>query len=243
MNIAQLSENKVAKDGERSSIIFEGREISNMEMIRVCRKLACALQNLGVKRGDRVILQMPNCPEVLHGFSAVWRIGAIIVPINYMIGEEETAYIYQDSGAKVVISSRAFLPKIRAGQARVPDIKTVILLDRDVPEGTISYWPLVEGSMEEYSIAQTEDDEIAALIYTAGTTGRPKGVIHTHGTLYANALMQHNTYPPMDGMTSISVLPMCHSYGIATANIGLFRKARAVLLNSFDLDVIFSSIE
>jgi long-chain acyl-CoA synthetase len=243
MNIAKLSENKVLEEGERISIIYEDREISNMEMIRNCRKLTAALKNLGVKRGDRVILQMPNCPEVLQGFSAAWRLGAVIVPINYLIGEEETAYIYQDSGAEVIISSKAFLPKIRAGQAKVPAVKTVILIERDVPEGTLSYHSLLESSAEEKSFVDTDDDDIAALIYTAGTTGKPKGVIHTHGTLYANALMQHHTVPPTDGMTNISVLPLCHSYGIASANTALFRRPRTVLLNSFDLNVIFSSIE
>jgi long-chain acyl-CoA synthetase len=243
MNIARLSEDRILEQGERTSIIYEDRAISNMEMLRGSRKLANVLKSMGVKRGDRVILQMPNCPEVLQGFSAAWRLGAIIVPINYLIGEEETAYIYEDSGAKVVISSKAFLPKIRVGQARVPAVKTVILIERDVAEGTHSYHSLLDESAEEKAIADTADDDIAALIYTAGTTGKPKGVIHTHGTLYANALMQHRTVPPTDGMTNISVLPLCHSYGIASANTGLFRTTRTVLLNSFDLNVIFSSIE
>ena len=243
MNIAQLGENRVMEQGEQATLIFEGREITNVEMLRASKKLATALKELGVKRGDRVILQMPNCPEALQSFSAVWRMGAVIVPINYLIGEEETAYIYQDSGAKVVISSQAFLPKIRAGRVKAPEVKTVILIDDDVPEGTLSYRQLVENSQEEHNIVETQDDEIAALIYTAGTTGRPKGVIHTHHSLYANAKMQYETVPLPDGMTSISVLPLCHSFGIATMNNGLFRTGRTVLLNSFDMDVIFSSIE
>jgi long-chain acyl-CoA synthetase len=107
MNIAKLAEDKVKEEGERVIIIFEGREITNVEIVRASRKLGNALNNLGVKRGDRVILQMPNCPEVLQGFQAVWKIGAVVVPINYLVGEEETAYIYKDSGAKVVISSQA----------------------------------------------------------------------------------------------------------------------------------------
>ena len=243
MNLARLSENRLLEQGERVVIIFEGREIKNVEMMQASKKLAAALKNLGLERGNRVILQMPNCPEVLQCFSAVWRIGAVIVPINYLIGEEETAYIYQDSGAKVVISSPAFLPKIRAGQKKAPGIKTVILRDDDVPPGTLSYRWIVEKSPEEPDIAEMEDDEVAALIYTAGTTGRPKGVIHTHQSLYANAKMQHDSIALPDGLTSISVLPLCHSFGIASMNTGLFRTGRIVLLNSFDLEAIFSSIE
>jgi len=237
MNIARLAEDRLKEDVERVIIIFEGREITNVEMDRAARKL-------GIKRGDRVVLQMPNCPEVLQGFHAVWKIGAVVVPINYLVGEEETTYIYEDSGAKVVISSQAFLPKIRAGQSRVPTLETVILIDKEVPAGNLSYWPLVEKSSEQLDAVETEDDELAALIYTAGTTGRPKGVIHTHYSLYSNARMQYETIPLPDGMTGVSVLPLCHSYGIATMNSGLFRRGgKIVLLNSFNVETILASIE
>src|SRR3972149_5484281 len=243
MNIAKLAEERMRERGEQVSIIFEGREITHAEMDRAAKKLGNALKNLGVKRGDRVILQMPNCPEVLQGFQALWRIGAVVVPINFLVGEEETAYIYEDSGAKVVISSQAFLPKIRSARSKVPGLETVILIDREVPEGTLSYWPLVEKSSEALDVLETEDDELAALIYTAGTTGRPKGVTHSHYSLYANARMQYETVYLPDGMTSISVLPLCHSYGIASMNNGLFRRGRTVLLNSFNVEAIFASIE
>ncbi len=90
---------------------------------------------------------------------------------------------------------------------------------------------------------ETEDDELAALIYTAGTTGRPKGVMHSHYSLYANARMQYESVALPDGMTSISVLPLCHSYGIASMNNGLFRRGKTVLLNSFNVETILASIE
>jgi len=244
MNIARLAENRLKEEGERVAIIFEGREITNVQMDRAARKLGNALKNLGVKRGDRVILQMPNCPEVLQGFYAVWKIGAVVVPINYLVGEEETTYIYEDSGAKVVISSQSFLPKIRVGQSRVPTLETVILIDKEVPAGNLSYWPLVEKSSAELDAVETEDHELASLIYTAGTTGRPKGVMHSHYSLYSNARMQYETIPLPDGMTGISVLPLCHSYGIATMNSGLFRRGgKIVLLNSFNVETILASVE
>jgi len=243
MNLARLGEEKALREGERVVVIFEGREITNTEMMSHSRKMAAVLKGLGVKKGDRIILQMPNCPEVLECFGAAWRIGAVIVPINYLVGEEETAYIYQDSGAKVVVSSRAFLPKIQTGRQRAPEVKTVILIDDDVPAGALSYHQLVADHQEEPHITETADDDIAALIYTSGTTGKPKGVIHTHQSLYANARMSYDTIPLPENMTSVSVLPLCHSYGIANLNNGLFRTGKTVLLNSFDLDAIFSSIE
>ncbi len=120
MNIAGIAEERVRQQGEQVSLIYEGKEFTNVEMLSASRRLARTLKDLGVKRGDRVILQIPNCPEVLQGFSAVWRLGGVVVPINYLVGEEETAYIYQDSGAKVLISNSAFLPKILPGWRSLP---------------------------------------------------------------------------------------------------------------------------
>lgn len=244
MNIAGIAEERAKEQGERLNLIYEGKGITNVEMIRASRSLAGALKGLGVKRGDRVILQMPNCPEVLQSFGAIWRIGAVAVPINYLVGEDETAYIYQDSGAKVVISSSAFLPKIRVGKATACDLKTVILVDSEVPQGFLSYPHLIERNAEETEVVDMGDDELAALIYTAGTTGRPKGVMHTHFSLYENARMGFETLSLPDGLVSVFVLPLCHSYGIASINQGLFRnRGKAILLNTFSVETIFEAIE
>lgn len=244
MNLAGIAEERLRERGEQVSLFYEGREITNVEMLRASRRLARALKDLGVKRGDRVILQMPNRPEVLQGFNAIWRIGAVVVPINYLVGEEEIAYIYQDSGAKAVISSSDFLPKVRAGREKAPSLQTVILADPDVPRGLLSYPRLVEKSPEEMEVVDMDDDELAALIYTAGTTGRAKGVMHTHLSLYSNARMQAESISLPDGMISIFVLPLCHSYGIASMNQGLFRRGGgAVLLSTFHVEAIFAAIQ
>jgi long-chain acyl-CoA synthetase len=244
MNLAGIAAAKVEEEGERLNLIYEGKEITNLEMLRASQRLARALNDLGVNRGDRVILQMPNCPEVLQSFMAIWRIGAVVVPINYLVGEEETVYIYQDSGAKAVISHSAFLPKIRAGQVKAPSLKNVILSDPETPPGFLSYPRLVEKCREEMEVADMGDEELAALIYTAGTTGRPKGVMHTHLSLYTNAKMQAESIPLPDGLISIFVLPLCHSYGIASMNLGLFRRSgAAVLLSTFNVENIFAAIQ
>lgn len=243
MNLAEFRKKKVLAEGERIAIYFKDRELTNLQMQKNSGKLTGALKDLGIKRGDRVIIQMPNCPEVLESFYACWTMGAVIVPINFLMNDEEIAYIYKDSGAKTVISSMDFLPKVRAAQEKSPDMKTVILIDKEVPEGTIAYHPLVESAKEDDAFADMKEDELAALIYTAGTTGNSKGVMHTHHSLYANAKMQFESMAFPDEMINISVLPLCHSFGIATINNGMFRTAPTVLLDSFDLELILSSIE
>lgn len=244
MNIAKLREAKVLEEAEQVSFVSGGREITNYEFLQAARKLVTALKGLGVKRGDRVIVQMPNCVEVLQSFGAIWRLGAVVVPINYLMKDEEIASIYEDSGARVVISVKDFLPKIKAGQEKAPQVKTVILVNDDVPEGMFSFHNLVNKGAEEYDIVETDDDELAALIYTAGTTGTSKGVMLTHGSLYANSKMSYESTLMPHGMTNITVLPLCHAYGIAVANSGLFyQRTKSVILGSFDMETVFAAID
>ncbi|MCF8112175.1 MAG: long-chain fatty acid--CoA ligase [Desulfobacteraceae bacterium] len=244
MNLAELSEREIERFGEHVSVIFEDRQWTNIEMKRAAKRLAEGLKSLGVEKGDRVIIQMPNCPEVLQSFSAVYMTGAVVVPINFMVGEAETAFIYKDTGAKVIISSREFLPKIEACRKEAPNIEHVILVELDTPGGYLSYGELLEKHSGNISTEPTEDDDLAALIYTAGTTGWPKGVMHTHYSLYINAKMQQDTINLPAEMTSISVLPLCHSYGIASMNYGMYvGGGKSVVLNTFDIDTVFGAIE
>jgi long-chain acyl-CoA synthetase len=244
MNLAELSKMEIDRFGEHVALIYEGQEFTNVQLRQTARRLASALKELGVEHGERVIIQMPNCPEVLESFGAVYAIGAVVVPINFLVGDDETAFIYRDSGAKTVISSMQFWPKIEACRKQAPNIKNIILIDKEVPPGTFSYHALVQAHEELPAVEETRDDDLAALIYTAGTTGQPKGVMHTHASLYANGLMQHATHKLPPWMTSIGILPLCHSFGIASLIFAtLVGGGKIVLLSSFDIDVIFSAIE
>ena len=244
MNIAELARNEIKKFGEHVSIVFDDKEYTNIQMLKTAKRMGRALKDLGVKPGDRVIIQMPNCPEVLQSFQAVWNIGAVVVPINFMIGDEETAFIYRDSGTETIISSSEFLPKIELCRKEAPLIKNIILIDEKVEPPYLSYHKLAAKNPDELELEPTKDDDLAALIYTAGTTGRPKGVMHTHYSLYSNAKMQIDTVKLPSGLTRIGVLPLCHSYGIAGMNnVAMKGGGKTILMNSFDIDKIFQAIE
>ena len=244
MNLAELPQKEIERFGEHVSVIFNEKEFTNVQLRAMARKLANALRKLGIAKGDRVIIQMPNCPEIYISFQAVYTIGAVIVPINFMVSDAETAYIYKDTDAKAVISSSIFLPKIETCRREAPSVENVIIIERDAPEGTLSFHELIEQNSDEIEMMQTADDDLAALIYTAGTTGMPKGVMHTHHSLYINAVMQHDTVGLPSGLTSVNVLPLCHSYGIASLNYGhIVGGGKVVVLSAIDIDAIFATIE
>jgi long-chain acyl-CoA synthetase len=244
MNICELAENDLQASGERVAVVFEGQEFTNAEMVQVGNKLGNALKQFGVKRGDRVIIQMPNCPEVGESFRAVWSIGAVTVPMNYLVGDEESAHIYQDSGAETVISSSHFLSKIETCRAKVPAIKNVILIDKEVPKGCHSFRELVDSSSDELEMVKADDDELAALVYTSGTTGRPKGVMHSHYGLYAGAKVASDSIAVLKRRVSVSVLPLCHTYGILCMNVGNLQGGwKSVVLPSFSVEKVFEAID
>ncbi|OHD70283.1 MAG: hypothetical protein A2W19_07285 [Spirochaetes bacterium RBG_16_49_21] len=243
MNIAELAL-KSLEVGEHVSVMFEGQEFTNMQMDRAARKLGNALKKLGVQRGDRVIIQCPNCPEVFNAFQAIWRIGAIAVPINYLVAPTETSFIYQDSGANTVISSPDYINQVRAAMATAPGVKNIILVSPNPVEGTLHYSKLVDESSDKLELVPTADDDIAVLIYTSGTTGKPKGVMLTHYGLYYTAKCgQDATKLPMDTV-NMAVLPLCHSYGVATMNTGYMRThGKTVILRQFNLEQLFAAID
>jgi len=243
MNIAELSLNSLEL-GEHVSIIFEGKEFTNLQMDSAAQRLGNALKELGVKRGDRVILQMPNCPEILQSFQAIWKIGAIVVPINYLAGEEDIAHIYKDSGVSTIISSPEYLDKIKAALIDIPNKINIIMVPPEQPEGTISFQKLVDDYDDKLEIEKTDDEEVAAIVYTSGTTGRPKGVMLTHYGLCNTAKMQQDTTNLPQDLVSLAVLPLCHSYGIATMNGSFLRlKGKVIILRSLNLEQMFSAID
>jgi len=243
MNIAELALMNHS-EGEHVRYIFEGREITNYQMDRDLNKLGNALKKMGVQKGDRVIMQMPNTPEVFEAFQAIWKIGAIAVPINYLVGQEEINFIYKDSGANTIITAPEFLDKVRTAQSSVSTVKNIILVAEEEAAGTFLFKKLLMENSSELEMEKTADDEVAALVYTSGTTGTPKGVMHTHGGLAFSARMQQESTNLPQDLVSLAVLPLCHSFGIAMMNSSFYRKrGKVVIMRQFNLEQLFSNIQ
>ena len=273
MNIGNLIEDNVKRFGEYESIYFEGRWYTNAETNRTANQLGNALKGLGIGKGDRVAVQMPNSPPVFSAFPAVYKIGGIVVPLNPLLRPDQASYIYRDCGAKALLTSSDYLGWILEAQKQAPELKHIILTDKDDIPGTVSYRKLMSDSSDELIAEETDNNDVAALIYTAGTTGQPKGVMHTHYSLYINALsffeyilinlpltvrstiyhIDPKTLKPIEeslGITGVSrtnislgVLPLSHSYGIAFSIMGSFVGGRAVVLRWWNVEEALKAIQ
>jgi long-chain acyl-CoA synthetase len=273
MNIGRLIEDNLKRFGEYENIYFEGRWYTNAETNRAANRLGNVLKRLGISKGDRVAVQMPNSPPVFSAFPAIYKVGGVVVPLNPLLRPDQAAYIYHDSGAKAILTSSDFLVWILEARKQAPDLKYVIVTDKDGIPDTVSYRELMADSSDEISIEETDNDDVAALIYTAGTTGLPKGVMHTHYSLYINALSFYEytlmnlpytintTIRHIDPITletteeslsltgftrsniALGVLPLSHSYGIAFSMGGSFIGGKAVVLRWWNVEEALKAIQ
>ncbi len=186
MNIGRLAEDNIRRFGEYPFVNFEGRWHTNVEMDRIANRLGNALQSLGIKKGDRVGVQLSNCPQLIQTFFAVFKIGAILVPVNPSLRVHELAYIYRDAGVAALIGSAGSIDGIREARREAPDLKRIILVGHAVPKDFLSYDEIIQNGSDELVIEETDNDDTAVIIYTAGTTGNPKGVMLTHYNWYTH---------------------------------------------------------
>jgi long-chain acyl-CoA synthetase len=194
MNLARLGEENVERFGEYVSLAFEDREYTNVEQQRAASRLAHALTRLGVAEGDRVVVMLPNCPEVLQAYAAKmegWP-GTVI-----MVGGGGSGLAYDD---------------------------------------------LVAAESDRFA-RERGDADLAVILYTAGTTGRPKGVALSHGNLAANARAAASLYEMDRTQWALAVLPLSHSYGLTMMNAGNLLGTRSVLLRWFNPELVLETIQ
>jgi long-chain acyl-CoA synthetase len=252
MNLSKLLDSNCEKFGEYVSIIWlpdPNREIkiTNIDMLREVNRLGSALLSLGVKRGDKISVLLPNSPEVIATYRAAWRIGAVAVPIIFLLSEREVRYILENSESVAIVTHSEFYEKVSNAAKGLDNLKNIILIDKP-QEGAHYYHDLIEKSRDEVDPVDTADDEMAVVLYTAGTTGKPKGVMLSHWNLYSNAKssFKQSYFPDVEDVrskTSLFVLPLCHSFGLTVCNLSAFVGNMGVMVPKFDPNVVLGAIE
>jgi len=235
MNVGKLSLDNIQKFGNYTSIHYEGRSYTNVEQDLYARTLASILIEHGVRPGDRVLVMMPNTPEIIAAFQAVWKIGAVIVPVTPMLNAREVGYLLQDSEAEVALTTPVLASRIMEAGRGVPTFKHLLVIGETTVEGTKNIEPLIKSTTAITTMANRKDDDLALLLYTSGTTGKPKGVMLTHNNMLSNAEAVASMDPSIEPfMMAMHVLPLSHSYGVMIMNVGCIYGFQAALLSHFD---------
>jgi len=255
---------------QKVALVFMGRTWSYSELQFEAEKIASALRKMGVQKGDRVVLDMQNCPQLVITHFAILRLDAVVVPVNPMNRTEELKHYILDPDTKVAVTTADLAPELAAASnaleksqrlkhllvTQFTDVFDAANIGPDELPANWSDWlktvhalPLLEGgevhawasvSQGEVSLgpvtAQSED--LAVLPYTSGTTGLPKGCMHTHGTIMHNAMSSGLWANGTPENKCLCVVPMFHITGmVSVMHATIFMGATLILMPRWDRDL------
>jgi long-chain acyl-CoA synthetase len=258
--LSDLSRYNCLRFGLYKAIIYEDqqqqevREFSNFDIAREAAQLVEGLRGLGIEKGDRVMVMMINCPEVIIAYQAIARAGGIIIPAMPLLKPPEVQYIARNSAAKAIFTSPILLPLVQGTLAGVATMQHIIVTGAatatETPPVVHAYRDIVEkgaahaGDFLAASDVAVAPDDPAVILYTSGTTGNPKGVVLTHRNLIANALAgRGGEYAARDEETQLAVLPLAHAYGILVSNVFFLRGMTVIAHPRFDSSAVLAAIE
>lgn len=232
-NLVQMLDSIASKYPSRTAIIFGSKKISYAGLQSNSKKLALSLKNLGIQQADKVALWLPNCPEFIYSFFAVLRLGAIVVPVNTMFKREEAMFIVRDSCSKILICSIDKISDSENILSRGDTMNYVISLPAPKDKVALGFYNLIRGQGEFNSKVDIKDDDIAELVYTSGTTGKPKGACLTHGNLLSNVKDCSQVINLAKRDCFICILPLFHSFASTVCMLlPIYKGARIVIMRT-----------
>jgi long-chain acyl-CoA synthetase len=251
LNLASLLEDSARNHPRRDALVLGARRITYEQANDEANQVANLLKERGVVLGDRVAVCCPNIPEFAIIYYGILKAGAVVVPLNVMLKEDEITYHLQDSEASVFFCFEGTeeLPTGREGRAafrRTPTAKHFFVVARDPdapnpPSEAESFASAIADQPTEFDSVATDPDGTAVILYTSGTTGRPKGAELTHASTMMNAIASNRLFGSLPATdVHVVALPLFHTFG-ATVQLhaGFSMAATLVLVRRFDpTDVI-----
>lgn len=240
MNIAQNVERGRRLFPNKPALISEGKYFTYKDLEEMANRVANCLRGLGTKRGDRVALFLPNIPEFVISYLGIQKIGAIAVSVNTSLKSNELKFILDDCGAAVLITTETLRENLP--EQDLPHLKHILIAEGKAVDG-ISLSELMANASSSARAVEMKRDDPAAILYTSGTTGFPKGATLSHGNVISNMYsMNHNCgMRPNDQI--LLFLPLFHCFGQnAILNSGLNTCATIVLHRHFEPERVLTSV-
>ena len=231
----------------KQGVICGEHRFSYAEFAARAGRLAGALQSLGVEAGDRVAFLSTNCHRLLEAYYGVVDAGAVLLPLNFRLSPQELAYILDDSGTEVLFVETAFLPLVEAFRNSIASVKKFILLDGNPNLPWLesqNYDDLLAHSKRVHSdIMEVDENSLAELFYTSGTSAQPKGVMLTHRNVYLHAVHVALAMKSRHDTVELHTIPLFHANGWGAAHLITFLGATHVMIHRFDPVEVFRLIE
>ncbi|GAE34647.1 long-chain-fatty-acid-CoA ligase [Halalkalibacter akibai JCM 9157] len=225
--------------GSKVAIMDEDRSFTYAELGARVNQLSSGLKALNIGKGDKVAYLAPNTVEMLEGFYGVFQLGAVMTPLNTRLKPEDYKYILDHSESKVLFVDVELYHLVEPILEDLPNLRKVI-----VHGGTINNYDewLSDYSTAPFDRVELEESDIASLLYTSGTTGKPKGVMLTHRSNYLHALSTQHHLKVSDQDTLLHILPMFHVNGWGSPFYYTANGATQVMLRKVDPELIFEKI-
>ena len=224
--LPELASSAMDRLGERVSMVYQNEKVLNTTIYDRAQRLHGAFTDLGLGKGDVMCLCMVNHPMVNSVFGGGFRTSATVVPVMFQLTVPELEYIFGHTEAKAIITDATLVEKVREAVKNLPHVEWIAVLGGETDENKTpkeySLQSLAEHDRLEV-IPNIDPNDTAMMLYTSGTTGKPKGVMLTHNTLITGAysgLWAGEIHLHVHPAISISALPMAHIYGVGVMNSG-----------------------
>ncbi|MEA1970993.1 MAG: AMP-binding protein [Thermodesulfobacteriota bacterium] len=241
-NLGKMLEYTCNKYPDRVSIIYKDKNISYAQLDRAVNAFGNSLKALGIAKGDKVAMMLPNIPEFVISYFAILKLGAVAVTINTLSTSYELLYLLDNCDARAFITIPSSAKRFEEIRGKLPQCEHLITTDDS--HGNLS----INGSMEmnafELDMPEITGDDPAVMIYTSGLTGKPLGAVLTHGNLSTQSLLLKDVCYGTEDDRGLCLIPLFHSFG-ATVNMLMILKigASVVMIDQFNLENIFNAIE
>ena len=231
----------------RTAVVCGNERFTYAQFADRAARLGGALKNAGVEPGDRVAFLSLNCHRLLEAYYGVLEAGAVLLPLNVRLAAHELAYILNDSRAKVLFLEEEFLNLVDSFRKELPTVDSFFLLGAQPQTDWLSphsYEHLLAAALPcRADIMGIDENDVAELFYTSGTSANPKGVMLTHRNVYLHALNVCLTFDPTRDFAQLHTIPLFHANGWGVAHILALIGGKHVILRRFDCGQIFKLIE
>jgi long-chain acyl-CoA synthetase len=267
--LTEILRTTAAESPQAVATIFFGAERTYRSLYRDARRFAAGLQRLGVRKGDRVAVMLPNCPQFLVAFWGALEAGATVVPTNPLYTAREVEQQLRDSGAETIVVLSRLYPVVKAARSGTsvrnvivtnikeempPVLRLLFTLAREKKDGhrqpfqgdmgALAFSELLRDG--EPTPVEVSADDVAVLQYTGGTTGVPKGAMLSHRALVANTLQCRSWFTHIADRHSVimAVMPLFHVYGLTVVMLLATQSAAALVLEpQFELERVLKDIQ
>jgi fatty-acyl-CoA synthase len=230
-----------------TAVVCDGRRFTYQQFAERAGRLGGGLLTMGINPGDRVAFLSSNCHRLLEAYYGVLEAGAVLLPLNIRLAPPELAYILNDAEVKILFFESQFLPAVEAFRRAARSVESFVLLDAK-PEASWTaprnYEDLLAGAgIHQRDVMQVDENSLAELFYTSGTSANPKGVMLTHRNIYLHALNVAIALQVTGETVELHTIPLFHANGWGKAHTTTLAGGTHVMIHQFSPAEVFRLIE